>query len=145
MKVTKSSGAGGKWLDKKELRVGDVGKLKTEATEQTSQQGGTQLVAKLHVKGQSEPANVAINTPSKNALIDAFGDDTANWVDKLLTLHTEKTVIAGKRGVALYLTPEGFEVTEDSGGYIIVQRIGSATPPPPTPVDEEIDPDDIPF
>lgn len=149
-KVTKSSGVGGKWLDKASLKTGDVAKIKTEATEEPSQLGGTQLVAKLHVKGHTEPANIAINKPSKNALIDAFGDDTKNWVDKLLTINVERTIISGKRGYALYLVPEGFEVGEDSGGYIVVSRIGGA-PTDAEPKDtveypeEDINPNDIPF
>src|SRR3954471_7294450 len=110
MKVTASSNIGGKWIDKKTLLSGTKAKIKTEATEQPSQQGGTQLVAKLLVQGQMEPQNVAINKPSKNALISAYGDDTNDWIDKVLTIHTETAIVSGKRGVALYLIPEGFEL-----------------------------------
>lgn len=146
--ATKSSGIGGKWLDKKTLKTGDIAKIKTEATEQPSQQEGkTQWVCKLHVKGQVESLNFAINTQSKNALIDAFGEDTNNWIDKLLALEIEKTVIAGKRGVAAYLIPDGFELKEDSGGYLVIVKKGqiSAAPVSNDYPQEEIDPNDIPF
>lgn len=143
MKATKSSGVQGKWFDKKILKTGDQAKLKSEATEEPSQMGGMQWVAKMAVKGHTEAANVAINKPSKNALIDAFGEETTGWVDKLLTLHVEKTIVSGKRGLALYLIPEGFEVTEDKGGYVVVNRIGAK--PESTDDVQEIDPDDIPF
>lgn len=151
MIVQESSGVGGKWLDKKTIPAGSVGKIKTEATEQPSQQGGLQLVAKLLVKGSQEPLNVAISKPSKNALIQAFGNDTVNWIDKLLTLHTEKVVVSGKRGVALYLVPEGFEVTEDTGGFIVIKRIGSSLPKKEEgesdeyPQEDSVDVDSIPF
>lgn len=147
MKVTASSNIGGKWIDKKTLLSGTKAKIKTEATEQPSQQGGTQLVAKLLVQGQMEPQNVAINKPSKNALISAYGDDTNDWIDKVLTIHTETAIVSGKRGVALYLIPEGFELKEDAGGYLVIQKIGE-TPKPLTTIDypeEDIDPESIPF
>ena|SRR3990167_544643 len=148
MKVTKSSGVQGKWLNKKVVKTGDIAKIKTEATEEPSPLGGTQLVARLHVKDQAEPANIAINKPSKNALIDAFGDDTANWIDKLLTLHVETAIISGKRGVAMYLVPEGFEVKEDSGGYLVVTRKGETNLERPRVLgnpEDEVNSDDIPF
>lgn len=144
--ASKSSGVGGKWIDKKVLKTGDVAKIKTEATEQASQQDGkTQWVCKLHVKGQSEPLNFAINSQSKNALIDAFGADTNDWIDKVLTLEIEKTLIAGKRGLAAYLIPEGFEMTEDSGGYIVITRKGAPRVKSPQEIEEEIDIDSVPL
>lgn len=140
MKVTQSSGVSGKWIDKKSLKTGDKVKIKSEATEQPSQQGGMQLVAKLLVQGQTEALNVAINKPSKNALIVAFGDETSNWIDKTLTAHVETAIVSGKRGIALYLLPEGFEVKEDAGGYLVVSKVGEVDTYP-----ESINPEDIPF
>jgi hypothetical protein len=142
----KSSG-GGAWLDKKELKGGEIAKLVSEAVEAEGQ-NGPQIVAKIRIKGQEgEAKNVAINAPTKNALIDAFGKDSKNWTNQLLTVSIEKTLIAGKRGIALYLVPEGFEVTEDAGGYLVIARKGGAAPAAPGieyPKDD-INPDDIPF
>src|SRR3990167_7718230 len=122
MKVEKTGGTQGMWLKKDELKNGDILKLVTEAREEEGQ-NGIQLVAKCRVKGwEGESMNVAINKPSKNGLIDAFGDDTKNWVNKLLAVQTEKGVFAGKRGIAMYLIPEGFELIEDQGGYLVVVR-----------------------
>lgn len=146
MKVTVNSGVGGAWLDKKSLKNGDVIKIVTEAKETVSQQGNTQLVAKVLVRGgETEAKNVAINKPSMTALVDAFGDDTVDWVNKHLSVHIEKTLIGGQRGYALYLLPEGFEVTEDDGGYLVVQRIGVSAPAKEESADDDINPADIPF
>ena len=139
----------GNWLDKKTLKTGDIVKLTTEAAEIPNSKGeGMQVVAKCKVKGRAdEPANLAINKPSKNALIMAFGEDSKDWMDKPLTVTVEKTVIAGKRGTAAYLVPEGFEVTEDSEGYIVITKVG-VQGPVHTEVEypeEEIKPEDIPF
>lgn len=134
MKVSKSSG-GGAWIDKKSLRNGDKIKIVSEAIEMDNQQGGTQLVAKVRVKGSPEAAvNLSINSATKNALIEAFGDDTASWVDQILTAHLEKTMIAGKRGIALYLVPDNFEVTEDAAGYVVVLPIGASKETPASQV-----------
>lgn len=138
----RSSSVGGKWIDKKNLRSGDIAKIKSEATEQPSQQGGMQWVAKLHVKGQAEPANVAINKPSKNALIEAFGEDTMDWIDQPLTIQVETAIVSGKRGVAMYLIPEGFEMKEDNGGYLVIVKKGGVIQ---INEEEEIDPSSIPF
>ena len=125
MKFTKNSGVQGIWINKKELKNGTELKLVSEAKEEPSQQGGTQIVAKCRTEGDNEPKNVAINNPSKNALIDAFGEDSKEWVNKPLTIQTEKVIVGGKRGIALYLIPDGFEVVEDSEGYVKVLRIGT--------------------
>ncbi len=135
-------------MDKKELKNGDVAKLKTEAV-WIEGQNGKQLVAKIRVKGRGdEDKNVAINTPTKNALIDAFGTDSLKWVDKLLTVHVESGIFAGKRGVMLNLVPEGFELTTDEGGYLVIKRKGTVREDIvdyPKPEDEEIDLDSVPF
>lgn len=147
MKVQASSNIGGKWIDKKTVLSGSKAKIKTEATEQPSQQGGTQLVAKLLIQGQTEALNVAINKPSKNALVAAFGDETMDWIDKVLTVQTEKTIVSGKRGVAMYLIPEGYELSEDVGGYVVISKIGETkeVKTPTNYTEEEINIDDIPF
>lgn len=145
MKTSKSTG-GGAWLDKKTLRTGDIAKLVTEAVDMEGQ-NGTQLVAKLRIKGSTDEAkNISINSPTKNALIDAFGDETKNWTNNLLTVHVEKTLIAGKRGTALYLIPDGYEVSEDAGGYLVIMKRGN-TVKVVSPVDEtaDIEVDQTPF
>ena len=149
MKVQKSSGTGGAWLDKSAVKSGDELKLVTEAAEVESQHG-TQLVAKCRLRGASggatEPVNVAINTPSKNALIDAFGDDTINWTDQILTIATEKVVIGGRRLTSMYLIPVGYSLNEDDGGYLVITKEGGkSSTSEDTRTGPEITPEDIPF
>ena len=145
--IKKSSGTGGKWLDKKILATGDKLKLTTEADWVPSQQGGEQLVAKCKVQGKTtEDMNVAINAPSKNALVDAFGEDSANWRNQTLTVEVFNTLIAGKKGVALYLIPEGFELKENSEGYMnIVNVSGEIKEDTVEYPEDDINPEDIPF
>lgn len=150
MEIHISSGVGGQWLDKKELKSGDLAKLKTEAV-WVEGQNGKQLVAKIRVKGQEEDKNVAINKPTQMALAGAFGNDTLNWIDKLLTVQVESGIFAGKRGVMLNLVPEGYVVAEDAAGFIVIRPkveppkilARDVTVEPDYP--EGMNPDDVPF
>lgn len=145
MKVQKTSGTGGAWLDKSAVKSGDELKLVTEAAEVESQHG-TQLVAKCKLRGATETVNVAINTPSKNALIDAFGDDTINWTDQILTIATEKVVIGGRRLTSMYLIPVGYSLNEDDGGYLVITKEGGkSSTSEDTRTVPDITPEDIPF
>src|SRR5947209_3726272 len=118
MEVTKSGGVGGSWIDKKALKNGDLIKLTSEASWVESQinAGQKQLVAKCKIKGTDGEYNIAINSPTKNALIDAFGKETKDWMDKPLTVAVETGIFAGKRGIMLNLIPEGYVVGEDAAG-----------------------------
>jgi len=140
MKVSKT--VGGNWARANEIVSGTKIKLTTEATVQTSEEYGDSLIAKAKIQGALDEVNIRINKPSKNALIDAFGDDTTNWVGKVLTAQTEKSVVAGKRVTILYLVPEGFTLGEDAGGYVVIVRNGAPTQGTDT---APITPDDIPF
>lgn len=133
MKINRTGGAGGAWIKKDELRNGDVLKLVSEAAE-VEGANGVQLVAKCRIKGlQGDALNLAINSASRNALIEAFGDDSKDWIDKPLTVEVEKGIFAGKRGIAMYLVPAGFSVETDGSGYVIITRDG-ATPTKSEPV-----------
>lgn len=144
MKIEKSSGVGGTWLPKKDLENGQALKLTTEA-QYVEGQNGKQLVAKCKVKGMDGEFNLAINTPTKNALIEAFGDDSVNWVGKLLTVAVESGIFAGKRGIMLNLVPEGYVLAEDAAGYITIRAKVAPPASIAAEIDVEVSPDDIPF
>lgn len=152
MKYTKSQGVGGAWIKGSEVVSGTKCKLTTETLPSTSSYEGKVInnnVSKIRFQGEKTDAkNVNVNRPSINALIEAFGEDSKDWIGKLLTAQTEKMIVGGKRVTALYLIPEGYELKEDDGGYIVITKIGGQASVPLNGVDypaEEIDPDDIPF
>lgn len=146
MKLPKNSNVKGAWLDKKTLKTGDAIKIVSEATLEEGQKG-QQLVARVLVRGgDKEAKNLGINQPSKAALIEAYGDETAEWINKVVTVSVERVVIGGKRQLATYLIPEGFELTEDSGGFLVVQRIGVAPEEVnQEPREDDFKVEDIPF
>ena len=153
MQFQKKEGVGGNWLDVKSLVSGTQVCLATETKQVSDNYQGkpvTKNVSKIKVKGAPELQNVNVNQTSINALVEAFGPESKDWVGKVLTAQTEKTMIAGRRVVVLYLVPEGFELTEDSDGYLKILRKGQMPAQPvstaPEPEEnEEIMPEDLPF
>jgi hypothetical protein len=125
---SKNQSVSGKWVNKKEVKTGTRCYITTETKPMPSNfkndDGSVQEqdVAKIQFEGAEETVNVAINRPSIHALVEAFGEDSLAWVKKPLTAVTEKTVVGGKRGIALYLVPDGYDVTEDAGGYVVIAK-----------------------
>jgi hypothetical protein len=153
MKYTKSSSFGGPWAKASEIASGTKAKIVSETVRSESQfkdkNGNAKMqdVAQIRFQGKEEAFNINLNRATLNGLIEAFGEESVDWTNKVLTVHTEKVVVGGKRVTALYLIPEGFEVRENDEGYIEIARIGSetATPKGIEYPHEEINPDDIPF
>jgi hypothetical protein len=157
MKVNRTSGSTGAWIKKEEVRSGTKLKIMTEA-QLVEGQNGSQLVAKVRLQGSTSDVNASINNTSKNALIDAYGDDTADWVNKVVTVETEKALIAGKRSIIMYLVPEGYGLKESEDGFMTIARLGapkSKTEPEyestedtreaPLPDETTITADDVPW
>ena len=149
VQYSKSDGVRGAWLEKSiDLHSKRV-KLVSEVTPQESQ-WGSQDVAKVQISGETEIKNFNINKPTVNALIEAFGTDSKDWINKVLTIHAEKMMVSGKRVVAVYLVPEGFQMTEDEGGYLVILRKntetaqGTALPTQPVPTQTTMPPTETP-
>lgn len=121
MEFSKTGGVSGAWAKANEIKSGTPVKLITEATISEGEYG-SQTVAKARFKGGTEAINLRINKPTINGLIDAFGKDSKDWIGKVMTAQTEKAIVGGKRVTILYLIPEGFELREDDGGYMIIAR-----------------------
>jgi hypothetical protein len=138
----------GSWAKGAELTNGVKAKLIEEVQRIESQflddKGNkkTQDVGKVRFEGKQEILNVSFNRATIYGLIDAFGKESKDWVGKVLTVHTEKVTVAGKRQTALYLIPEGFEIGEDLAGYVVVRRINSEEKAEP---EEVIDVEGTPF
>ncbi len=123
----------GKWVDKKEIMAKGVKKAKilSETAPETSQwkdgEGNTQMqdVCKIKFEGMGEEGyKFSLNKPTINVLIHAFGEDSSQWIGKVLAVEAEKTRVAGKAGVAVYLIPEGYEKVDNEEGYAEIKKIG---------------------
>lgn len=101
-----------------DIKDGDTITILDGGTEITSQYG-PQNVYKIQTR--NGPKILGINQTSVNALIDAFGDETEDWVKKTATAIVVKAMISGALKNVVYLAPEGFEMNNE--GKIV--RTGS--------------------
>lgn len=141
---------GGAWAKAAELTEEQKAKIVDECapieSQFTDDKGNKKMqdVCKVRFEGVADPLNVNLNRATIKGLVEAFGKDSKEWIGHVLTVHTEKVAVAGKRVTALYLVPEGFEVGEDEQGYVVIVRKGEA-PSAPAETTEEVSEDDIPF
>lgn len=133
MEYQKSNPVSGGWVKAAEVVSGTKCKLVSECMPSESVYEGKVIknnVAKIRFEGDTgELKNVNVNKPSINGLVEAFGSDSKLWINKTLTAHTEKMLVGGKRVTALYLIPEGWEIKEDNGGYLVIVKSGPLKPP----------------
>jgi len=57
--------------------------------------------------------------------VDAYGEDSADWVNHVPIAETEKVRVAGKAVTAVYLVPEGYERVDDENGYTVIVKKGT--------------------
>ncbi len=121
---------GGAWVKAAELKSGIKAKILDECAPIESQfkddKGNVKMqdVCKVRFEGTEDPLNVNLNRATLKGLVEAFGPDSKAWIGQVLTVHTEKIAVAGKRVTALYLLPAGFEVRENDEGYVEIARVG---------------------
>ncbi len=127
----KSNNVFGKFIDKKLLKNGmkavilneTVSVPSTFTNPKTGEQQNQDL-AKIKFEGLEGEYNVALNKPSLEAMIDAFGPDSVNWQGNPLTVEVEKTRVGGKAGISLFLIPEGYKKIDGKEGYAEIVKIG---------------------
>ena|SRR3990167_7471408 len=123
----------GSWVKAADLKSGMRAKIVSETNPEPSQfqnKDGSvksQDVCKVKFDGFDEAFKVALNRATINGLVEAWGEDSADWQNKVLTVETEKMRVGGKAVVALYLIPAGFERIDDENGYAIIVPQGLKT------------------
>lgn len=126
---------GGKFVDKKEISVKGIkrAKILTETNPEPGkypdEEGNIKMqdVCKVKFEGLDETGyKVALTKTVINGLVAAFGEDSREWIGKILTVETEKTRFGGKAGITLYLIPEGYEKVDNEEGYAEIRKIGLA-------------------
>ena len=133
MKYTKRTSISGKWAKGSELVDVKKAKILTETMPMPSQflnkdgSPKTQDVCKIHFEGIDEDMNVSLNQATISGLIDAFGEDSKNWMNKVLGVETEKMRVAGKAVTVLYLIPSGYQRIDDDNGYARLVKIDEVT------------------
>lgn len=153
MKYQKQNMVSGNWIKGSDLTGITRAKIVSETTPQPSQflnkdgSPKTQDVCKVRFEGKNEAYNLSINRATINGLIDAFGEDSKEWVNKVLGVETEKVRVAGAARTVVYLLAEGYEKIDNEQGFAEIRKKGGAPSNADIPVIEEegINVEDIHF
>ena len=130
MKYQKSSTTSGAWAKGSELAGITKAKIVSETIPQPSQfkdkngNDKTQDVCKVRFEGKEEALNLSLNKATINGLVDAFGEDSKEWMNHPLTVETEKVRVAGVARVAIYLIPQGYEKVDNDQGFADIVKMG---------------------
>jgi hypothetical protein len=144
---------GGAWLDADSLADGTKVKIVSECIKQESRFKGkdgepkTENIAKVRTKGKEEAVNMRPNWTTIYGLIDAFGSDSKDWIDQVLTVRTVEALVGNTMRTIVYLIPEGFELGKNADKKLEIRKVGGSAAKEDV-VDypqEDINPDDIPF
>lgn len=146
-KYTKYEGTSGNWAKGAELydkgvkRAKIMSETEPKPSKFQNEDGSVKMqdVCKIQFEGISEQLNLSLNRANLNALVDAFGEDSKNWIGKYLTVN----ILEGSKGFSIYLIPDGFKRIRDENNYVVIIRDESA--PAPTTDDIPVVKDDAPF
>lgn len=124
----------GKWFKASEVADGTRVKLVSEVKKTESQfknKDGSikyQDTGRIKIEGREELLNISINHPTIEGLIDAFGSNSIDWQNHVLTVVAEKVRVAGKMVIVGYLIPEGYEKVDDDLGFAHIIKKGKQAP-----------------
>jgi len=111
MKVQKRVSIQGDWAKKGEdIRDGDIITIK-DSGQIISGDYGDRYVFKIETRNGEKL--LTFNQTSINNLIDAYGDETGNWVNKEVKVWIVKQNVAGKLKDVIYLTAPDWVEGED--------------------------------
>ena len=118
----------GSWVKSGDLKTGVRAKIVSETTPTPSQfqnKDGSvknQDVCQVKFEGFNETYKMALNRATINGLVDAFGEDAKDWMNKVLLVETEKMRVAGRAVIAVYLIAEGYHRADDANGYAVIVK-----------------------
>lgn len=129
VQYTKSATGG--WVNADDVKDGVKVKLITECVKQESKfkdtEGNAKIenVAKVRFQGADESVNMRLNWTTIYGLIDAFGEDSKEWVGKVMTAQTREAMVGDTVRTIVYLIPEGFELAKNAEKKMEIRRISS--------------------
>lgn len=126
MKYNKS--AGGPWIDADKIVSGTKAKLVSECILQDSKytypdgNAKKENIAQIRIQGDTEAKNIRINWSSIYALMEAFGEDSKDWIGKILTVKTLDAMVGDTMRTIVYLIPEGFDLIKNAEKKMEIRR-----------------------
>jgi hypothetical protein len=116
-----------------DLKNGDVVTILDAGIEEEGQFGKQY---NFRIKTRNGEKKQSFNQKTQNVLIEEFGDDSENWINKSVKVILKKDTIAGKKVEIAYFVVDGWKLDE----YGELVKEGQKDYPT-----EEINPEDIPF
>ena len=110
MRFQKKTSSGPFLKKGKDILEGQMIEIMSEG-EQVEGEFGMQNVFEVETEDGLN-GNVSINQTSINGFIDAWGEDSANWVKKKVKVHKVKQNVAGKFIDVYYFSHPDAELTE---------------------------------
>lgn len=120
-----------------DLQHGDKITLLNSGVEEDGNYG---MQTNFKIQTRNGEKKTSFNQRTINALIDEYGDEGDNWVNKELTVLLQKTIIGGKKCIVAYFVCDGWELDEygelvKTGSQIVGKQ----------PIPDEDDLNGIPF
>lgn len=110
----------GNFLKKGEdFKDGDILQIANEG-KQVEGQYGTQDI--FLVKKGDQEGNVAFNRTTINNLIDAYGEESTNWIGKDIKVFTIKQNVQGKITTVYYFLHPESELDEETGTFVVPNK-----------------------
>ena len=126
MKYQKKISVGNFLRKGEDIKDGDKVEIASEG-KQISGEYGLQDIFLIKLQDGNE-GNVGFNQTSINNLIDAFGDDSINWIGKEVKVMVVKQNVQGKiRPVYYFLHPDTI-LDDESGEFIIPNKSKETIP-----------------
>ena len=98
-----------------DINNGDLVTISNEGKQVTGQYGPQDVFLVKLANGEEK--NISVNKTSINGLIDAFGDDSINWIGKQVKVWIIKSNVAGKFVDVLYIASPRAELTDT--GFVL--------------------------
>lgn len=93
-----------------DIKDGDIIEILNEGAIVPGQWGERNVFA---VKTRNGDKALALNQVSQNNLIEAFGEDTKNWIGKEVKVWTIRAMVSGKMQTVIYLSHPGWDMDEE--------------------------------
>lgn len=111
MKLTKKTSISGDWAKAGEdIKDGDIITIR-DAGQPVDGEYGTRMVFRVDVKTGGKL--LSFNQTTINNLIDAFGEDTTEWVNKEVKAWVVKAMVSGKLKNVIYLAEPSWGMRDD--------------------------------
>ena len=141
MKYIKKTSVGAYLKKGEDIKDGDIVEIANEG-KQVEGQFGRQDV--FLIKTKNKEGNISFNQTSVNNMIDAYGEDSINWIGEKVKVWAIMSNVQGKMTKVYYFSHPEAEISDD-GEFLIQNSDKLNNPNYENMNEEEIPTEDLPF